>query len=75
MKRMLAACVVVLAVFAAVAGSFALLAVSSTPVEAAKPCGICPLYCIGVTCDDGKTYCNSCIAACAGAHHCVTTGL
>jgi hypothetical protein len=37
-------------------------------------CGICPQYCIGVTCDDGRTYCNSCIAACAGAHNCVVTG-
>jgi hypothetical protein len=71
MKRMVAACVIVLAVFAALAGSFAL---TSTPAQAAKHCGPCPLYCIGVTCDDGRTYCNSCLAACAGAHHCVTTG-
>lgn len=73
MRRMIAACVVAVAIFAAVAGTFALLAASSTPVEA-KSCGICPLYCIGVTCDDGKTYCNSCLAACAGAHNCVVTG-
>ncbi|MBZ5638074.1 MAG: hypothetical protein LAO51_04865 [Acidobacteriia bacterium] len=72
MRRMLAACVIVVAVFAAIAGSWALLAVSSTPAEA--KCGICPYYCIGVTCDNGRTYCNSCLAACAGAHNCVVTG-
>jgi hypothetical protein len=71
MKRMLAACVIVLAIFATVAGS---LALTSTPAAAAKPCGICPMYCIGVTCDNGKTYCNPCLAACAGAHNCVVTG-
>ena len=73
MRKLVAACVIALSVLAAIAGSAALLAATSTPVEA-KRCGICPLYCIGVTCDDGRTYCNSCLAACAGAHNCVTTG-
>jgi hypothetical protein len=49
-----------------------LLVATSTPAMA--KCGICPYVCIGVTCDNGKTYCNSCIAACAGAHNCVITG-
>lgn len=72
MKRMFSACVIAFAVVAAVAGSVTLLTVTSTPAMA--KCGICPQYCIGVTCDNGKTYCNSCLAACAGAHNCVTTG-
>jgi hypothetical protein len=74
MKRTLAACLVVVAVLTAVIGTFALVAATSTPVAAARPCHTCPLYCIGVTCDDGRTYCNSCLAGCAGAHHCVVTG-
>jgi hypothetical protein len=72
MKRLSAACLVAFSVIAAVAGGFALLTATSTPAMA--KCGICPQYCIGVTCDNGKTYCNSCIAACAGAKNCVTTG-
>ena len=72
MKKLSAACLVAFTVFAAVAGGFALLTATST--SAMAKCGICPRYCIGVTCDDGKTYCNSCIAGCAGAHHCVVTG-
>ncbi len=72
MKKLSAAFLVSFTVFAAVAGGFALLTATSTPAMA--KCGICPLYCNGVTCDDGRTYCNSCLAACAGAHHCVTTG-
>ena len=70
MKKTLAAAVVALVMIAVIAGS---LALGSTPA-AAKTCGKCPLYCIGVTCDNGRTYCNSCIAACAGAHNCVVTG-
>ncbi|HZN56198.1 MAG TPA: hypothetical protein VFB67_12845 [Candidatus Polarisedimenticolaceae bacterium] len=67
-RRIAAPFVVALAVVAAVAGS---LALTSTPVQAAKPCRrICPLYCLEVTCDNGVTYCNSCLAACAGAHNC-----
>ena len=72
MKKLCTTCLVVFAVAAALAGSVTLLTTTSTPAMA--KCGICPQYCIGVTCDDGRTYCNSCIAACAGAHHCVTTG-
>jgi hypothetical protein len=74
MRKLIAAAVISLSVLAAAAGSLALMTVTATPVEA-KPCRICPLYCIGVTCDDGRTYCNSCLAACAGAHNCTTTGL
>ncbi len=73
MRRLLVACVIALAAFAAVSGTFALSAASSTPVEA-KTCGKCPMVCYGVTCDDGKVYCNACLAACAGAHHCVPGG-
>ncbi|HEX4825992.1 MAG TPA: hypothetical protein VFV19_16965 [Candidatus Polarisedimenticolaceae bacterium] len=69
-KKIVAGCTVALAVAAIGAG---VMSMSSTPVEA-KICGRCPAYCIGVTCDDGKTYCNSCYAACAGAGHCVITG-
>ncbi len=72
MRKTLAACVVVLAVFAVIAGSWAAMVATSAPVQA--KCGICPLYCIGVTCDNGRTYCNSCLAACAGAKNCVVTG-
>ena len=72
-KKILAACLMAFSAFAILAGSLTLLVATSTPVEA-KRCGICPLYCIGVTCDDGKTYCNSCLAACAGAHHCTAGG-
>jgi hypothetical protein len=72
MKKLFAATVIVFAVLAALAESVTLLAATSTPAMA--KCGICPYVCIGVTCDDGRTYCNSCLAACAGAHHCVTTG-
>jgi hypothetical protein len=72
MKKLFAACLVAFAVVAALAGSVTLLATTSTPAMA--KCGICPLYCIGVTCDDGRVYCNSCLAACAGAHHCVAGG-
>lgn len=74
MRKLIAAGVISLSVLAAVLGGAALLTATATPVEA-KPCNRCPLYCIGVTCDDGNTYCNSCLAACAGAHNCVTTGL
>jgi len=67
-RRFLASFVVAFAFVAAAAGS---LALTSTPAQAAKPCRrICPLYCLEVTCDDGMTYCNSCLAACAGAHNC-----
>lgn len=72
MRKLFAACMIALTVLVALAGSVALLTATSTPAMA--KCGICPQYCIGVTCDDGRTYCNSCLAACAGAHHCVTTG-
>lgn len=73
LRRVIAASVIVVAVIAAIAGSVALMATTSTPVEA-KTCGICPHYCIGVTCDNGHTYCNSCLAACAGAKNCHITG-
>ncbi len=69
MRKLIAACVVVVAVYAAIAGTWALLAVTSTPAEA--KCGICPLVCFPVVCDNGKIYCNTCLAACAGAHNCV----
>ncbi len=67
MRRMLAALVVVVAICAAISGT---LALSSTPAHA-KGCGICPMICIPVICDNGKVYCNGCLAACAGAHNCV----
>lgn len=73
MKKLSAACLVAFTVLAGIAGTFTLLTATSTPAMA--KCGICPHYCIGVTCDNGRTYCNSCLAACAGAHNCVTTGL
>ena len=72
MKKLAAVGLIVFAVFTALAGTVTLVAQTSTPAMA--KCGICPDICIGVTCDDGKTYCNSCFAACAGAHHCVVTG-
>ncbi len=72
MKRLVAGCVIVFALFAILAGSFTLLTATATPAMA--KCGPCPLYCVGVTCDNGKTYCNSCLAACAGAKNCVVTG-
>ena len=70
MKRVLAGCVLMFTVFAVVAGTWALLTASSTVVEAKPPCR-CPLYCIEVTCDNGHTYCNQCLANCAGAKNCV----
>ena len=69
MTRTLRTCVVVLAVFAVVAGSWAALVATSTPAHA--KCGICPMYCLPVVCDNGRVYCNPCLAACAGAYHCV----
>jgi len=72
MKKLFGACLILFAVFAGIAGSVTLLATTSTPAMA--KCGICPLYCLEVTCDDGRTYCNSCLAGCAGAHHCHTGG-
>ena len=72
MKKLSAACLVAFTVFAAVAGGFALLTTTATPAMA--KCGPCPYICIGVTCDNGRTYCNSCLAACAGAHNCKVTG-
>ena len=72
MKKLSAVFLIAFSVFAIIAGGLTLLTATSTPAMA--KCGICPHYCIGVTCDDGKTYCNSCLAGCAGAHHCVVTG-
>ena len=69
-KKLVARCTVAVAIAACAIGAAATL---STPVEA-KHCGPCPLISPGVTCDDGRTYCNSCLAACAGAGHCVVTG-
>jgi len=74
MKKLLATSLVAFTIFAGVVGAFSLLVATATPVNA-KHCGPCPLYCIGVTCDNGHTYCNACLAACAGAHNCVVTGL
>lgn len=71
-KRLVSASVIAFALFAAAAGVFSLSVVTATPAEA--KCGICPLYCIGVTCSNGHTYCNSCLAACAGATDCHVTG-
>ncbi len=67
MKRTMVSFVVAFAILAAVAGG---LALTSTPAAAAKPCGICPLVCSPGICDNGQTYCNSCLASCAGAHGC-----
>ena len=35
---------------------------------------ICPMIYAPVLCDNGRTYSNSCVAACAGAHNCVPVG-
>jgi hypothetical protein len=72
MKKLSSACLIVLTTLAVIGGALTLLTATATPAMA--KCGICPRYCIGVTCDDGRTYCNACIAGCAGAHHCVVTG-
>jgi hypothetical protein len=72
MKKLSAIGLTAFTLFAAIAGGAALMTATATPAVA--KCGICPLYCIGVTCDNGKTYCNSCFAACAGAKNCVPTG-
>lgn len=72
MRKMLAGIVIVLAVFAALAGTVTLVAQTSTPAMA--HCGVCPMYCLPVTCDNGHVYCNSCLAACAGAQNCVPMG-
>jgi hypothetical protein len=72
MKKLFAACLIAFAVVAALAGSVTLLATTSTPAMA--KCGICPLYCIPIHCDNGKVYCNQCLADCAHAGHC-TPGL
>jgi hypothetical protein len=72
MKKLSAACLVAFTMFAGIAGGFALLVGTATPAHAT--CGKCPYICIGVTCDNGHSYCNSCLAACAGAHNCKVTG-
>jgi len=61
MKKLIFRAAIVLVALSAVPGGAAL---------ARKPCGPCPFICTEVTCDDGRTYCNACLAACAGAHHC-----
>ncbi len=71
MRKAFAALVVGLALFAAISGTFALMVTASSPVEAARPCGPCPLYCQPVVCDNGHTYCNTCFARCASAKNCV----
>ena len=72
MNKRIAAYVLVLAAFAAVAGGAAL---RPQPTTLGKThCGTCPLICSEVTCDNGRTYCNACLAACAGAHNCVPGG-
>jgi hypothetical protein len=60
MKKLFAAAVIVIAMFAALAGSVTLLATTSTPAMA--KCGICPLYCIPIACDGGRVFCNQCLA-------------
>jgi hypothetical protein len=68
MKTRLRVLVTIFAVSAAIFGSASLL---TQTYAAPKPkCGICPRICNEVTCDNGQSYCNSCIAACAGAHNC-----
>jgi hypothetical protein len=47
-------------------------AVVPPPVEAG-PC-ICPQIYAPVTCDNGKTYPNQCVANCKHAKNCVPTG-
>ncbi len=71
-KKLCSAGLVAFIAISAIAGSFALLTTTATPAMAR--CGPCPNICIGVTCDNGRTYCNSCIAACAGAKNCKVTG-
>ncbi len=72
MRKTLAACVVVLAVFAVVVG----VSQSFTATAAGCPTGfchgrVCPTIVAPVICDGGCVYVNGCYAACAGAKHCV----
>lgn len=72
MKRVVTLSVLATSALAAVVGVFALSVATSTAVEAKRPCGPCPNFCIEVTCDDGNTYCNACFAECAHARNCHT---
>lgn len=61
------------AVVVAVAlGLVALMTTSATPADAA-PC-ICPKIWAPVTCSNGKTYPNQCVANCHHAKNCVPSG-
>jgi len=66
-RRVLATSVVTFSTVAFILGSMTLFAPAA---QAKKRCGICPLFCLEVICDDGNVYCNSCLAGCAGAHNC-----
>jgi len=70
--RMLVAAGICLAL---VLGLFSVL----STVQAKKPGGgggrcVCPMVYAPVVCDDGKTYSNSCVAACRNATGCVPAG-
>jgi hypothetical protein len=62
--KLLVASVVVLAV---ALGAFSLF------TEAWAGC-MCPMIYAPVKCDNGRTYSNGCVAACAHAHNCVPVG-
>lgn len=53
-------------------GAWTLFVATSTPVAAA-PCQ-CPKIYAPVTCDNGKTYPNQCVADCRHADNCVPSG-
>ena len=71
--RLVGSILAVVAVIAAVsAGMLALMTSSSTPAEAAR-C-LCPEIYAPVTCSNGKTYPNQCVADCHHAKNCVPSG-
>ncbi len=57
-----------LLVVAATIGAFSLFTEAQ-----ARPC-ICPMIYAPVLCDNGRTYPNACVAACAHAKNCVPIG-
>jgi hypothetical protein len=72
MKKLVAAAVLMLAVFGLVVTTVTVVSLSTTTAEAA-PCR-CPLIYAPVICDNGKTYPNQCVADCHHAKNCVPTG-
>ncbi len=66
MKRILGALIVIAFLAAAGIGMMAM----STPVQARGRC-LCPMIYAPVTCDNGRTYSNQCVANCRGGKNCV----